>query len=255
MSLNLSDNSTDRINHQSGTSLDSLSTGTYIAWINVRDVANTFRDFGSKGVNVQFFRRGVDGTRLACFFARATDGQVVDIGTGNITTGWNFIAFTWDLAGTPAAYWGNLSTLVTDKSFGTNNGSGAKEDDSGDDFLVGNGASISTAAPYDFAWVGVWNRQLTLGEIVRQHFLRPHKTNGNVLFTHYGFNGVGTQADWSGNGNNGTVTGATVAAHVPLGPPFGLDAFSMLVPTAAPTGVSMMFQNKLMSGRYPLIRM
>ena len=36
-----------------------------------------------------------------------------------------------------------------------------------------------------------------------------------------GFNGTGTQPDWSGNAYNGTVTGATAAAHVPLDHPFG----------------------------------
>lgn len=39
-----------------------------------------------------------------------------------------------------------------------------------------------------------------------------------------GFNGTSTQPDWSGNGYNGTVTGATVVPHVPLRPPFAFES-------------------------------
>ena len=50
------------------------------------------------------------------------------------------------------------------------------------------------------------------------------------MFTHYGFNKVAAQPDWSGAGNNGTVGGSpTVVDHVPLGPPFGWDVVSEFV--------------------------
>jgi hypothetical protein len=51
----------------------------------------------------------------------------------------------------------------------------------------------------------------------------PRPIAGCVGFWHLGANGVGTQPDWSGNANAGTVTGATVSDHVPLGPWFGYD--------------------------------
>ena len=49
----------------------------------------------------------------------------------------------------------------------------------------------------------------------------------------------GTQPDWSGNGNSGAVTGATVADHVPLGPPFGFDPEWQGITTVAAGGVTM----------------
>lgn len=57
------------------------------------------------------------------------------------------------------------------------------------------------------------------------------------IWTELGYNGTGTQPDWSGNGNSGTVTGATVVPHAPLGPPFGFDA-EFPFPVAAVGGIS-----------------
>ena len=62
----------------------------------------------------------------------------------------------------------------------------------------------------------VHNTDLALAEIQRQQF-RPHPLASTLVFCMLGYAGTGTQPDWSGNGNNGTVTGATVADHVPLG--------------------------------------
>jgi len=67
-----------------------------------------------------------------------------------------------------------------------------------------------------------FDRALSLGEIRSLQF-HPRVLSGCVLYSHYGFNGTGTQPDWSGKGNSGTVTGATVSNHVPLGSPFGFD--------------------------------
>ena len=59
------------------------------------------------------------------------------------------------------------------------------------------------------------NRRLSLGELKTQQFA-PHPVSETVLFVPLGFNGTGTQADWSGNGNNCKVTGATQSADVPI---------------------------------------
>ena len=63
---------------------------------------------------------------------------------------------------------------------------------------------------------------LSLAEIT-QHWMRSQNHANSKVLMHVGYNGTGTQADWSGHGNSGTVTGATVSAHVPLGPQFGFD--------------------------------
>ena len=62
-----------------------------------------------------------------------------------------------------------------------------------------------------------------------------HPTTNTLLLSHYGYNGTGTQPDWSGNGHNGTVTGATVADHVPMPPafPYGDDDVTELIAAQA----------------------
>jgi len=69
----------------------------------------------------------------------------------------------------------------------------------------------------------VIRRRLTLGELQQLQFAplgACNVTNTELLFEYHG---TGTQADYSGNGSNGTVTSATVADHVGLGPSFGFD--------------------------------
>lgn len=93
-------------------------------------------------------------------------------------------------------------------------------------YYIGN-HQMSTNTLYHrgpIAWFGFWNRILSLGEIWAQQF-RPHVTSGCLWFGHLGANGTGTQANWAGSGNNGTVTGATVADHVPIRPWFGSDMY------------------------------
>jgi hypothetical protein len=150
---------------------------------------------------------------------------------------WWFIAADYDVGGASRhhIYRGDLTTAATECTYSVNqDGSGTRASDASWPFVIGNRRQTGVwAVAYrgDIAWVGLWNRVLTLKEIIEQQF-RPHKTSGCVLFTHLGFNGTGTQYDLSGNGNNGTVTGASVADHVPLTLPFGYDLGTINFSTA-----------------------
>lgn len=222
MGLLFADNTTDEVIYGSAASLDDLTTPSFLAWIKPTNNSNSFRNWGGKGTNLDFFRRGVDGTRLAVQRVYSGTDPIVEIATGNMTTGWNFVAFTMDWAVSNKAYWGDLSTVVSDKSANAALSTGTLTSDAASNFTLGSnqGAGANAAAPYNIAWFGVWNRILTLGELKDQQY-RPHVTSGCVLFTHLGFNGTTSCPDWSGKVNNGaTVTGATQAAHVPLGRPF-----------------------------------
>ena len=146
--------------------------------------------------------------------------------SGTLTlNAWNYVAISYDESAGPLLYFGNLTTIVAQPSYsaGPVVGSGATSSDAIGNLLIG-ARSFSQAAGSGFqgriAFGGVWNRVLSLGEIKEQQF-HPHVTSGCVLFSHLGYAGaVSTQPDWSGNGNAGTITGATQAAHVPLGLPF-----------------------------------
>jgi hypothetical protein len=77
-------------------------------------------------------------------------------------------------------------------------------------------------AAADLSFVGrgailaLFNRVLLLPEIQAWQY-RPRNLSGCVGFWRLGSNGTATQPDFSGNGNSGTVTGATVAEDPPLG--------------------------------------
>lgn len=90
------------------------------------------------------------------------------------------------------------------------------------DLTIGNWSGTGLAFQGRIAHAAQFNRVLTLAEQQQWQF-RPARplTSGCVFLAIPGLVGTGTQPDYSGNGNTGAVTGATVGDHVPLGPMFG----------------------------------
>jgi len=136
-----------------------------------------------------------------------------------------FIAFSYDLNGAGVGVAadqiivvGDLNTPCTEPSSYTsqNGGEGAQNTDASNSLWVGNNsASTGQFLEGHVAWLGVWDTNLSVTQLQNLQF-KPQITANCVKFTHYGFNGTGTQADWTGIGNDGTVTGATVSAHAPI---------------------------------------
>lgn len=223
MALAFTESSTDKVNHASGTSLDNIAQGTILFWIKPTNVTANFREICGKlnatlGTGINVFRVGANGNyRIAV--NRATANQRVDIAVANLTANaWNFCAFTWDITnGGPTSAIGSLTSIAVLDSTNATDGSGAQEDDSTYEFIVGDADPSFTTVCIgaDIAVMMVFNTDLSLGEIRQQQFW-PHKTSNCVLLTQYGYNGTGTQPDWSGNNNNGTVTGATQSGHAPI---------------------------------------
>lgn len=223
---------TDRVNHGSGATIDNLQTMTAMHWVNVTPAnGNRLWQKGTVGAHgtthlVEMFATVDD---ISASYSRATASQRAAAVATNFAA---YAAGTWMCLGVQLdpttdgnnrLYLGNLSTPLAEPSAYSvqTAGSGAFNSDAAADLYVGNNQNLSVEFDGVIAWIAWWNRLLTYGEMVDQQF-RPHVTSGCVLFTHYGLNGAtGTQADWSGNGNNGTLTGTTAAQHVPLRPPFG----------------------------------
>lgn len=155
---------------------------------------------------------------------------------------WCDWAVTWNLNGADAdqhLYGGNLANAFTE--VGTYNaqtaGSGTidTEDPTINPMIGVAGNVLNRGFPGRIAWLLIWSRQLSLGELrAQQH--RPHVTAGCVGF--WMLWGTGTQPDLSGHLNNGTVTDATAAPHPPMAPPFGRTAGWRGAFTAAATGIS-----------------
>lgn len=154
---------------------------------------------------------------------------------------WNFVAVTFNSGGAANEvvniYVGSLTALAVESTYAAQgDGSGSVLTDSAGAVVWGNTEDNNVSFPGDIAIGAYVDQEFSLGEIHSWQF-RPRMIANTKIFIHLGFNGTGTQPDWSGNGNSGTVTGATVADHVPLGPPFGYDFGSVSAAIAAPAPV------------------
>ena len=72
------------------------------------------------------------------------------------------------------------------------------------------------------AEVALWNRAISAAEAAAIYYRGPLAVPSGLVF--WQRLGMGSpEPDWSGNVNNGTLTGTTVADHPPVGPAFGFD--------------------------------
>lgn len=225
------------------------SAGTVLAWIYPTDdtarqsIYNHVGGGSSVGEYGLNWRGDQAGDNFQAFRQRGTTYLQVNADAANFaaygTNKWLFIAFHWNTNaanGLQRMFIGDLSLPAAEPSAYTvqtvgvgvvGSGSGA--------FRMGNGAVTSREFHGIVGWCGIWEQYLTPEQIIEQQF-RPYVTPNCLLFTHYGWNETGTQADWSGNANGGAVTSATVAQHVPLRPQFGSAPRLSYIISAPPAG-------------------
>lgn len=162
--------------------------------------------------------------------SRTTSGLVINT--------WQFIATTFDGVAAPKIYVGSLTAALAELSYNVSNAaSGSRVTESGAQIVVGNIESPATSFSAGFpGHIAVMNWipgvVLTEGQL-KSHQFMPRVHPSTKIFSQYGFNGTSTQPDWSGNGNAGTVAGATQSAHVPLASPFGFAVPSPYIVPAA----------------------
>jgi hypothetical protein len=237
MSL-LSNGSTQKTNCGSGSSTANLGIGTAKFWIYPTVIsANDFGRVWQRGLFASGFHYVIINDSVAgdigMTYHRSTLVQQVNTNANELVLNtWNFVAVTWDAVNTvdtdQKVYVGNLTTPAAEVgSYAVQqSGSGSHTSNAGTDFIIGNKSNNNAPTNARIANLRMWNRILTAGEILTQQKNRGPIGIGSALNMELGWNGTGTQPDWSGNGNNGTVSGMTVADHVPLGPRFGFDDFS-----------------------------
>ena len=239
MSL-LFDNSAEQVAHSAPQLTDPF---TVVSWVRPTNVDANLRHLGGQEQSsgrIRFLTSDSSGAgRLRLTVNNS--GLLLDyVSVDSVLSvnAWQFIGYVCDIASAQDGkiYHGDLSTLVTEVSYAVETDAGGTFNATSGDMIFGRDSNASLPFLGDIAIVMVWpGTALTLGQIQAQQF-RPHITPGCEIFSHYGYNGVGAQPDWSGNGNSGTVTGATVSDHVPLGPPFGFSAKAangILVPAMA----------------------
>lgn len=236
MALNFSSDS-HYVNCGSAASLDNPTALTCLAWFyntngDTQDNCFILTKFKTSPDSYYTFvlgRQGqASGRRMAMEMARATTGLRAESTQNQWSNNtWHFGAWVMDSAGANAdqkLYIGSLTAIAAEVSgYQTQRvGAGTLRDESTASLYIGNwdGSTPWWQPAGILAFVGLWRRALTLGEIQAQQF-RPRPTADCVLFMH--LSNASTVPDLSGNANNGTVSGASVVDHVPLGPWFGVS--------------------------------
>ncbi len=237
MALDFTGDATDRVEIAAADSIDDLTAFSHWQWINLDASADNRRAWSKNGdAGSQLVLNASEA--IGVEIQRATTDAVIVTPTGQFSTGeWTCICFTYDETDGPRVFTGNLTTALTEVSYTTRTvGAGSTNADNAGPLNIGNRASGDAKSPDGrIAIHRLFNTRKTLAQLQAQQF-RPYPTSDLVLYQILGFNGVGTQPDYSGNGNSGTVTGATQADHVPLGPPFGFDAPVVFAAAAAAAG-------------------
>jgi hypothetical protein len=222
------DGSNDSVDFGSGTSIDLGSTSagntfTVLAWA-YRLTASNPDVIWSKtatGFSVEKALLGANGSnnpRVA--IGRATVFCNATASTGEFTANvWRFIGATWDGTTVPHLYIGSLTKMIDEvSSYSVQDaGSGTIHDDSGNGMTVGAyypGLTASSAFNGPIGIVMQFNRVLSVAEMQDLQF-NPRPIPGCVFFSALARGGLGTQLDFSGNGNSGTISGAAESSNGP----------------------------------------
>ena len=233
MGLDFSASDTHQVDIGNGASINNLTAGGILAWINPATIT-------ASGVRGRIIQKGLFGpgnfrnfmighTSNGDFtmeIMRATTNLNALSATGQLSASvWQCVATRFDTAGANGdqqLYVGDVNTALTEvSSYSTQLvGSGATGDDSGVNAYISNNSNNNRSINGSISFVSIWNTYPSLGDLQRQQFNTSRMASPSMaLFMHlgvHGSGGVGTQIDWSGNGNNGTITGATKTDHAPI---------------------------------------
>jgi len=204
----------DRVDFGSAAMLDNQNAMTIIAWVTPTAIMLGRRVWTkATGTTGKILVVNTGGT-LYAFWAGSTNGQAITTAAPLVVGVPLGIAVVFDSAAavTMNIYTRTLNTIWQLQALSTSVNVATPSDDAGASFLVGNQSAFSGAFTGDIHYVSVFNRALSLAEISNHENFK----SGNILKSYLGMNGVGPQIDWTGNGNHGTITGATPTAGLPL---------------------------------------
>ncbi len=223
MALTFGASDSDRVALAAG--LDNQHTFTMLFWL-YKTTESDFRRVFDKGDAAKALLEWNAAVNDLYFQVKRATTNAVAISTlaALPTNQWTYIAVTFDTTDGPRIFSGSLTSAAAEVSYSSRTvGSGAGSDDSSFPWYIGQDSSGADASAFRgrIALAAHYRRRFSLAEINAYQF-QPRNDADCDIFMHLGFNGTGTQpnlASLSG-GINGTVTGATVSGHVPLGSPF-----------------------------------
>lgn len=220
----------DRIDCGSPALFDNLQTFTYLGWaFGTTLTAGRVLMGKYRGATQEGWQISMNGTaQLQVFYERATtDLNYITNSTPMVVSTWVFIGATCDVGAAPAVTLasGQLNTPCGAHTFGTAvNGSGATNTDAARSLFIGNidAASPGLAFRGNLAHSALFSSILSLAQIEQFRTCTDYKVLAAALgLTLLGYwptpeSESATALDQSGNGNNGTITGATVGVDPPL---------------------------------------
>lgn len=212
----------DIINYASPTILDNLSPLSIVAWIYPETIGeNNLGIICTKAPDVSttngwtFRTDNINTTNcltFLCDFLGVGNVNLFKISTTNsiVLNRWSRVAVTWDGSSTAA----NCKLYINGVEPAyhlSQNGQTNRGDDSGNSFCVGN-EPTTTARTFNgpLAHIQIFNALLSNPEVNQAHFYPGSIQRGLVWY-----GGDSLAFDYSGKGNNGTITGAVVSKNNP----------------------------------------
>lgn len=196
---------------------------TALVWVNPSNVDATFRQIcGEDRAGTETLRMMTSTSTAAgqLRFQAKFDLKTISNSGVMVANVWQYLAFRFDNSDATQKcriYRGTLTSAAVEVGYSTVDETGSPPLGASNPFIVGRGSAGSFPFDGKAGNIVVYNNKaLTLNEIIAHQFSMMPKTTGAVLYSELGWSGVTNQVDWSGNKNNGTITGATVDDHVPL---------------------------------------
>ena len=219
MALDFTAATTNKVTVTNPQTFGAGSAFSWCMWI-MRTAALSNTQGMSKG-GVDLFVFSTTGTVMFFNIPRATTGSNAKVlSSAFVLNEWEFWAGTYDETDGPRLFKGTLTSPVAEVTYSARVvGAGNTTADSGNLFINNRGAANVLAIGARIGTFNWFNRRLSLAELAQQQW-QPLPASGSQFFGHLGYDAANSVvADLSGNGRNGSITGAAIAAHVPLGSP------------------------------------
>ncbi len=214
------------VDHGVGPTIGGIGTVgfTMCAWVYPTNIDATFKQVcgnSAQGIWSRLASSDALGPGAMRGFAKHTVQTADSLSVINtvLVNQWNFLVTTFQAGNTPEVrlYWGDLDTEVSEVSYFSNQQSqGDVNEKAGDPFLVGSAGNLFFFLGR-IATVAVWPlTTLTLSQIkvVQRNPLLV--LDGCELLSYYGFEGLGTQPDYSGSNNPGTPASVSLESYPPI---------------------------------------
>ncbi|TAL13938.1 hypothetical protein EPN95_04595 [Patescibacteria group bacterium] len=219
--------------------LDNVNIFSWGAWIYPKSLGEaSLGAIVNKGSSSSSLRRQIQMVATSTFQGRVGGTTVATAVAANNTitfNAWQFIAMTHSTAnGLIKLYHALPQNALAEVTYASQVAGATPSDDSALNWFIGNASAGNITFDGFISSVTFFNVQLALEEL--QMLMRGKIPRRTSLIGHWELYGVASpEPDFSGNQNNGTVTGAVLADHAPVGRDFQRVRKRGILVSAAPS--------------------